>query len=125
MQEHCLDDRIEQLSAIEAFPPPPGFDEQARARDSADYAGAAADGPACWPEQARQRLDWQTPFSTVPGESNPPFCAWFAGGALDLSHNCLDRHVLAGRGQRVAFHWRGVRDALRKQTPAREKENTP
>ena len=42
-------------------------------------------------------LDW----------SNPPFAKWFVGGKLNVSHNCLDRHVEAGRGDRVAFHWRG------------------
>ena len=40
-------------------------------------------------------------------DSNPPFYKWFVGGKLNVSHNCLDRHVAAGRGDRVAFHWRG------------------
>src|SRR5215472_14012057 len=102
-----LADRIEQLSAVEAFPPPTGFAAQARVRDQGDYARAAADGPAWWAEQARQRLDWHTPFSAVLDDSNPPFYTWFADGTLNVSYNCLDRHVLAGRGDRVAFHWRG------------------
>jgi non-ribosomal peptide synthetase component F len=102
-----LADRIEQLSAVEAFSPPAGFTAQARVRDPGDYARTAADGPAWWAEQARQRLDWQTPFSAVLDDSNPPFCTWFADGTLNVSYNCLDRHVLAGRGNRVAFHWRG------------------
>jgi acetyl-CoA synthetase len=106
MQRPSLDDRIEQLSTIEAFPPP-GFAQHAQARDPADHVRAAADGPARWAEQARQRLDWQTPFSTVLDDSNPPFYTWFADGALNVSYNCLDRHVLAGRGDRIAFHWRG------------------
>ena len=70
MSSPTLDDRIEQLSAIEAFPPPPGFAAHAREGDPADYAVAAAEGPAWWAEQARQRLDWQTPFSTVLDDSN-------------------------------------------------------
>jgi hypothetical protein len=56
VQKPSLDDRIEQLSAIEAFPPPPGFAEHAQARDPADSARAAADGPAWWAAQARERL---------------------------------------------------------------------
>ena len=40
-------------------------------------------------------------------DSNPPFYKWFVGGQLNVSYNCLDRHVAAGRGDRVAFHWRG------------------
>ena len=60
-----LADRIEQLSSVEAFSPPTGFAAQARVRDPGDYARAAADGPAWWAEQARQRLDWHTPFSAV------------------------------------------------------------
>src|SRR5207342_3581678 len=68
---------------------------------------AAADGPAWWADQARQRLDWQTPFSSVLDDSNPPFYSWFADGRLNASYNCLDRHVEAGHGDRVAFHWRG------------------
>ena len=40
-------------------------------------------------------------------DSNPPFYKWFTGGTLNVSYNCLDRHVEAGRGERVAFHWRG------------------
>jgi hypothetical protein len=102
-----LADRIEQLSAVDAFSPPTGFAAQARVRDPGDYARAAADGPAWWAEQARQRLDWHTPFSAVLDDSNPPFYTWFADGTLNVSYNCLDRHVLAGRGNRVAFHWRG------------------
>ena len=40
-------------------------------------------------------------------DSDPPFYKWFTGGTLNVSYNCLDRHVSAGRGERVAFHWRG------------------
>jgi acetyl-CoA synthetase len=58
MQAFSVDDRIEQLSAIESFPPPAGFAEHARAQDPADHAHAAADAPAWWEEQARQRLVW-------------------------------------------------------------------
>ncbi len=68
---------------------------------------AAADPAAWWAVQARERLHWDTPFSSVLDDSNPPFYTWFADGTINVSYNCLDRHVLAGRGDRVAFHWRG------------------
>src|SRR5450755_1215313 len=94
--------RIGELLDVATFPPPAEFAKHARAADP-----AAADAPAWWAEQARSRLDWQTPFSQVLDDSNAPFYTWFADGALNASYNCLDRHVNAGHGDRVAFHWHG------------------
>jgi acetyl-CoA synthetase len=101
-----VEERLGQLLRVEEFPPPASFAARSQVRDPASYE-QAADGPAWWAEQARQRLDWDTPFSAVLDDSNPPFYRWFADGTLNVSYNCLDRHVLAGRGDRVAFHWRG------------------
>jgi acetyl-CoA synthetase len=70
------------------------------------YARAAADPLAFWAEQAA-RLDWATPWSQVLDWSNPPFAKWFVGGTLNASVNCVDRHVAAGRGSKVALHWVG------------------
>jgi acetyl-CoA synthetase len=100
-------ERLEQLLLVEEFPPSAGFAAQAQVRDPAVYQRADADGPTWWAEQARQRLDWDTPFSAALDDSNPPFYTWFADGTLNVCYNCVDRHVLAGRGDRVAFHWRG------------------
>ncbi len=86
--------------------------------DPAVYEQAAADLQAWWAEQARQRLDWDSPFSEVLDDSNPPFYRWFADGTLNVSHNCLDRHVLAGHGDRVAFHWYGEEGEQRDLTYA-------
>ena len=105
--QSSLEERLEQLLQTEEFPPPPEFAKRAKVRDQAVYEKAAADGPAWWADQARERLDWQTPFSSVLDDSNPPFYSWFADGRLNASYNCLDRHVEAGHGDRVAFHWRG------------------
>src|SRR6266487_4413453 len=102
-----VEERLEQLLQAGEFPPPPEFAARAKVRDQAVYEKAAADPAAWWADQARQRLDWQTPFGSVLDDSNPPFYKWFADGRLNASYNCLDRHVLAGRGDRVAFHWRG------------------
>ena len=58
------------------------------------------------PSQAEQ-LDWFQQWTRVLDDDDPPFYRWFTGGTLNVSYNCLDRHVIAGRGERVAFHWRG------------------
>ncbi|HWY17911.1 MAG TPA: acetate--CoA ligase [Solirubrobacteraceae bacterium] len=101
-----LDDELAALLAVERFEPPAEFRAQALLSDPAVYARAARDPQAWWVEQARQ-LHWFKPWETVLDDSNPPFYEWFVGGELNVSYNCLDRHVRAGRGERVAFHWRG------------------
>jgi len=83
-------------------PPPADFAAKAKVTDPGIYEQAAADAPAWWAGQARQRLHWQTPFQAVLDDGNPPFYTWFADGALNASYNCLDRHVDAGHGDRVA-----------------------
>ena len=110
--------RLEELLHDADFPPPAGFAAQAKVADPAVYEQAAADSPAWWAGQARQRLDWDTPFSEVLDDSNPPFYRWFADGTLNVSHNCLDRHVQAGHGDRVAFHWYGEEGEQRELTYA-------
>src|SRR5215471_10442875 len=105
--QSSVEERLEQLLQTGEFPPPPGFAERAKVRDQAVYEKAAADGPAWWADQARERLDWQTPFGSVLDDSETTFYRWFADGRLNASYNCLDRHVEAGNGDRVAFHWRG------------------
>ena len=97
---------IEALSHEErTFPPPPGFASEANAQDPEIYARAAADREAFWAEAARA-LAWYKPWDTVL-QWDPPFARWFEGGQLNVSVNCLDRHVEAGRGDKVAFYWEG------------------
>jgi acetyl-CoA synthetase len=91
---------------IERFEPPQAFREQALLSDPAVYDEAARDPQAWWARQA-EALDWFERWDTVLDDSNPPFYKWFLGGKLNASYNCLDRHVEAGRGDRVAYHWRG------------------
>jgi acetyl-CoA synthetase len=98
------------------FVPPADFAARARVTDPAVYAQPVDDAPAWWAEQARQRLDWDIPFQAVLDDSNPPFYTWFADGALNASYNCLDRHVHAGHGDRVAFHWHGEQGEERSLT---------
>jgi acetyl-CoA synthetase len=105
------------LHTEQTFPPPPEFAAQANAADPAIYDQAAADPEAFWSERAR-KLQWIEPFEQVLDWSNPPFARWFADGRLNASVNCLDRHVEAGRGDRVAFHWEGEGDERRDVTYA-------
>jgi acetyl-CoA synthetase len=98
--------RLEELLEVESFPPPEEFARDALLNDPEVYERAAADPLAWWAEQARA-LDWMKEPSEVLDESGAPFHTWFADGTLNASQNCLDRHVDAGRGDRVAFHWHG------------------
>ncbi|RLV48272.1 acetate--CoA ligase [Nocardioides mangrovicus] len=70
------------------------------------YEEAKADRLAFWAEQA-ERISWDEPFTEVLDWSNPPFAKWYVGGTLNAAYNCVDRHVEAGHGDRVAFHWVG------------------
>ena len=87
------------------FAPPAGLAEHANLGEEA-YARAANDREAFWAEQA-ERLTWAEPFTQVLDWSNPPFAKWFVGGRLNAAYNCVDRHVEAGRGDKVAFHFVG------------------
>src|ERR687898_924654 len=89
-----------------AFPPPPDFTAGALLTDPAVYEEAEADVEAFWARQARELLTWSKDFTTVL-EWDLPFARWFADGELNVAENCLDRHVEAGRGDKVAFHWEG------------------
>ena len=101
-----MEQRLERMLEQEQFPPPGGFQEQALLNNAAVYEAAADDPLAMWAEQA-EALDWFQHWDTVLDDSNPPFYKWFTGGRLNVSYNCLDRHVEAGRGDRIAYHWRG------------------
>jgi acetyl-CoA synthetase len=88
------------------FAPDPEFAANAVANAEL-YEQAAADRLEFWAEQARELLHWHKPFTRTLDWSNPPFAKWFDDGELNVSYNCLDRHVLAGNGDRVAIHWEG------------------
>ncbi|MFZ2238711.1 MAG: acetate--CoA ligase [Gordonia amarae] len=90
---------------VESFPPSEEFAAQANAGAEL-YDRAEADRLEFWAEQAR-RLDWATDFGDVLDWSNAPVANWFVGGKLNVAYNCVDRHVAAGKGDRVAIHWVG------------------
>ena len=105
--ETDLERRLSELLEVEHFEPPAEFRAGALWSDPAVYEKAAADPEAWWLRQANELLDWAREPSESLDESDPPFFRWFADGELNASANCLDRHVDAGRGDRVAYHWRG------------------
>jgi acetyl-CoA synthetase len=101
-----LEQQLGELLDQETFDPPKGFREQAVVSDPGIYEAADADFEGFWAERA-EALHWDRKWDQVLDWSNPPFAKWFVGGKLNVSYNCLDRHVEAGRGDRVAYHWRG------------------
>jgi acetyl-CoA synthetase len=93
------------LHETRQFPPPPELADQANVTINA-YAAAGADRLGFWERQAH-RLEWSKPWDEVLDWTNPPFAKWFVGGELNVAYNCVDRHVAAGRGDKVAIHWEG------------------
>jgi acetyl-CoA synthetase len=112
-----LDRELASLLDIERFSPPADFVKRALLSDPKIYEEAESDWQGWWVRQAEQ-LHWFKKWDTVLDDSNPPFYKWFVGGKLNVSYNCLDRHVEAGRGDKVAFNWLGEDGTERKVTYA-------
>jgi acetyl-CoA synthetase len=102
-----LEKQLDSMLDIEKFPPSDDFRKQALVTDDSMYEEAAADLEGFWAKQADELIDWAKKPTQTLDETNAPFYKWFADGELNVSYNCLDRHVEAGNGDRVAFHWRG------------------
>ncbi|GAA4596231.1 acetyl-CoA synthetase [Actinoplanes octamycinicus] len=101
-----MSETLENLSSeTRQFPPPADLAAAANVKAEA-YAEATSDRLAYWERQA-ERLSWAKPWDQVLDWSNPPFAKWFVGGRLNVAYNCVDRHVEAGHGDRVAIHWEG------------------
>ncbi|MDX1564462.1 MAG: AMP-binding protein, partial [Phycisphaeraceae bacterium] len=99
--ETVFDDLLHELRH---FPPPQAFADQATANDPDLFQKAAEDPEGYWEQEARQ-LEWFEPWSKVL-EWTPPHCKWFLGGKLNITHNCLDRH-LEQNGDKAALIWEG------------------
>src|SRR5690242_531123 len=104
--DKTLEAQLEEMLDIEKFDPPEEFVKNALLNDPSIYEEAEKDWKGWWLKQAKELHWFQEPTETV-DESNPPFYKWFTDGKLNASYNCLDRHVEAGNGDRVALHWRG------------------
>jgi acetyl-CoA synthetase len=101
------DDTIEALLLEQRkFPPAEAFKKSAYVVGTHLYDEANADYEAFWARQAEELVSWSAPWNTV-CEWKLPFSKWFIGGKLNVAYNCLDRHVEAGRGGKVAIHWEG------------------
>jgi acetyl-CoA synthetase len=94
------------LEGREEFEPPEAFVEGANVTDEGIYEEFDENWPECW-AAAAELLDWYDDYDQVLDDSNEPFYEWFTDGTLNASHNCLDRHVEAGRGEEVAIRWVG------------------
>jgi acetyl-CoA synthetase len=84
------------------FPPPPEFSAQANAQPEI----YDRDFDEFWASEARERVSWDEPFTGL-YEWEPPYAKWFLGGKLNVAYNCVDRHVEAGNGSKVAYYWEG------------------
>src|SRR4051812_7980741 len=104
--ENLEQDLEKLLEENDKFEPPEDFKEKALWNDPSIYEEANKDIRAWWEGHAKD-LHWFSEWDEVLDDSNPPFYKWFTGGKINASYNCLDRHVEAGNGDRVAFHWRG------------------
>jgi acetyl-CoA synthetase len=93
------------LREARTFPPDPAFVAQANATSDL-YLEAETDFEAFWGRLARERISWFKPFEKTL-EWDLPFARWFIGGELNISYNCVDRHVENGLGSKVAYHWIG------------------
>jgi len=115
-EEQTLEQRLEALLDQERFDPPEEFVKNANITDASIFE-KAEDFEGFWAEQA-DALHWDQKWDTVLDDSNAPFYKWFVGGKLNVSYNCVDRHVEAGNGDRVAFYWRGEEGEEREITYA-------
>src|SRR5581483_5860117 len=101
--------RLSRVSSIDTllleerrYPPSPEFAAQANAQP--DVYDASFE--EFWEREGRERVTWFEPFTQL-YEWERPYAKWYLGGKLNIAYNCIDRHVEAGRGDRVAFHWEG------------------
>ena len=88
------------------FPPSQSFQANALVTDTELYDAASQDYEAFWAAQANETVTWAKPWNTI-CEWNSPYSKWFIGAELNVAYNCLDRHVEAGKGSKVAIHWEG------------------
>ena len=98
IEDYLLEDRT--------FPPSEEFKKDTLVASPFLYDEANEDWQGFWAKQAAELLDWDEEWHTIL-EWDLPFAKWFVGGKLNVCHNAVDRHVLAGHGDKVAYHWEG------------------
>jgi acetyl-CoA synthetase len=116
MTDHAAIESV--LNEDRVFPPPPEFSASAHIKSFEEYERiyneAAKDVPAFWAKQA-EALDWFNNWDKVL-EWNEPFAKWFVGGKINISYNCLDRHLSTWRKNKAAFIWEGEPGEVRTLT---------
>ncbi len=110
----------DEIPAGGVFEPPAELAQNANV--TAETYQRAADDRLAFLADAAQRLEWSKPWDEVLDWSNPPFAKWFVGGELNVAANCVDRHVAAGNGEKVAYHWVGEPGDTRDITYAQLKD---
>ncbi len=118
------------LSEQRVFAPDPAFTAQA----NAGPGFYDQDPDEFWTREGRERVSWFRPFDALK-EWQPPYARWYLGGSLNVCYNCVDRHVEAGRGDKVAYHWEGepggerrditYADLQREVVPLRQRPQVP
>ena len=98
IEDYLLEDRM--------FPPSDAFKQQSLVAGTFLHDEADRDYEGFWARQAAELVDWSQDWETIL-DWQLPFAKWFVGGKLNVSRNCLDRHVAAGNGGRIAYHWEG------------------
>jgi acetyl-CoA synthetase len=102
-----VSDAIEDLlQEGRTFPPSAEFKRDALVTGAEIYDEANEDREGFWARQAAE-LDWFEEWDTILDWDDAPYAKWFVGGKLNVAHNCVDRHVEAGHGDQVAYHWEG------------------
>src|SRR6202789_880313 len=115
--DDTLEAQLEEMLGIETFDPPAEFVKHALLSDPKIYEEADADWKGWWVDQAKT-LSWFTEPTKDLNDSDPPFYKWFEDGKINASYNCVDRHVDAGNGDRVAYYWHGEEGEERQVTYA-------
>src|SRR6195256_5974699 len=102
-EDHAQDHAIETMQVEERrYKPSPEFSKQANAQPDIYERGF----DEFWSQEANQRISWFRPWKSL-YEWKPPYAKWYLGGKLNVCFNCVDRHVEAGRGDKVAYFWEG------------------
>jgi len=95
------------LKVEEVYEPPEEFKEKAWVKDDSVYKKAEEDYLAFWDEIAKTEIEWFEPYEKVLDDSNAPFYKWFVGGKINITYNCLDRHIKTWRKNKAAIIWQG------------------
>ena len=113
MQKEEKDTAGVESLMTKVYDPPENFKAQAWVNDDSPYKKADEDFEGFWAEAAEQNVTWFKKWDKVLDDSNPPFFKWFTGGKLNISYNCIDRHLATPRKNKAAIIWESETGATR------------